>query len=145
MAEKGFTLIELLVVLVIMAGLAAVAISRLSGPASGLSIEAAARELVAGLREARSEAIARNREVEFVLDLRSGFFTVGRDGRRNGLSPEIAISMVTARSEQLEDAVGSIRFYPDGSSTGGEIRIEHEAHDYLVAVEWLTGRVSILQ
>jgi general secretion pathway protein H len=38
---------------------------------------------------------------------------------------------------------GAIRFYPDGSSTGGRITVTFGRTQYLVDVDWLTGRVSI--
>ena len=42
-----------------------------------------------------------------------------------------------------DDKVGAIRFYPDGSSTGGRITVASGERKYLVDVDWLTGRVSI--
>ena len=41
------------------------------------------------------------------------------------------------------DKRGAIRFYPDGSSTGGRITVSSGERKFLVDVDWLTGRVSI--
>ena len=38
---------------------------------------------------------------------------------------------------------GAIRFFPDGSSTGGEIMLAGAAGTFFVRVDWLTGRIRI--
>jgi general secretion pathway protein H len=43
-----------------------------------------------------------------------------------------------------DEAAGSIRFFPDGSSTGGRVMIAAGNEKLSVDVNWLTGRVSIL-
>ncbi len=40
---------------------------------------------------------------------------------------------------------GGIRFYPDGSSTGGRVTLSLEGLQMRVDVEWLTGRVRITE
>jgi general secretion pathway protein H len=48
------------------------------------------------------------------------------------------------RSDECAN-VGEIRFFPDGSSTGGEITLAGgNAHRY-VQVDWLTGRVAVYE
>jgi general secretion pathway protein H len=39
--------------------------------------------------------------------------------------------------------VGGIRFYPDGGSTGGNVRLEANGRIYQVNVAWLTGEASL--
>jgi hypothetical protein len=41
-----------------------------------------------------------------------------------------------------DDTVARLRFYADGTSSGGTIRLENEALSASVVVDWLTGRVS---
>jgi general secretion pathway protein H len=43
----------------------------------------------------------------------------------------------------LGPSVGSIRFFPDGSSTGGGVLLESDQAGYDVLVDWLTGGISI--
>ena len=59
------------------------------------------------------------------------------------LPKDIELKLFTAQSEILSDTRGGIRFYPDGSSTGGRITVASGERKYLVDVDWLTGRVSI--
>ena len=53
------------------------------------------------------------------------------------------ISLSTAQQEQLNAATGAIRFFPDGSSTGGGVGLSLGAERYDIQVDWLTGGVSI--
>ncbi len=139
----GFTLLELLVVMAVLALILLVVPPMFSGSLSKAEVGSAAREVAAGLREARSRAIARNREVAFTLDVESRRYRIddSADARRLPAGPEL--SLFTARSEQLDEASGSTRFFPDGSSTGGRVTLDGDARRYHVVVDWLTGQVSI--
>jgi len=55
----------------------------------------------------------------------------------------LELKLYAAQSEVSSERRGSIRFYPDGSSTGGRITVAAGERKYLVDVDWLTGRVSI--
>jgi general secretion pathway protein H len=56
---------------------------------------------------------------------------------------ELELKLFTAQTEAVSERKGAIRFYPDGSSTGGRITVASGERKYLVDVDWLTGRVSI--
>lgn len=142
--SRGFTLIELMVVLAVLALLLTVAVPFFPKALPGAEIKGAARELAAGLRTARSRAITLNREVGFTLDVEGRRFAVNEVGEARELPPDVEISFVTARSELLDETTGVIRFFPDGSSTGGRVSLAHGARGYHVDVDWLTGRISIL-
>lgn len=139
----GFTILELLVVLVI----GAIAYSLVLGvPFRGTSVadlKAAARSLASGLRQAQSTAMATRRDALLTIDLDAREFQVsGIEATRN-LPKDLEISLYTAQQEVSSDKKGAIRFYPDGSSTGGRITLAVKERKYLVDVDWLTGRVSI--
>jgi general secretion pathway protein H len=59
------------------------------------------------------------------------------------LPKNIDLKLFTAQTEVENEHRGSIRFYPDGSSTGGRITVSSGERKYLVDVDWLTGRVAI--
>ena len=44
---------------------------------------------------------------------------------------------------ELGDTLAAIRFAPDGSASGGRIRLAEGEHRILFGVDWLTGRVSV--
>lgn len=116
---------------------------RLSGAIAHAELKGAARELAAGLRTARSQAIAGRREVALVVDVEGRRFSIP-GGREVRLAEGVRLSAVTARSEAIGKEQGMIRFFPDGSSTGGRITLSNGGQRYTVDVDWLTGRVSFL-
>jgi general secretion pathway protein H len=140
---SGFTLIELLIVVVIMLLAYTLAAPLVSTGVASMEMKAAARQLAAGLRKARSEAVARRIETTVKVDVEGRRFEVSGDGRVYDLPKGVDLSLYTAASEMNGDATGVIRFYPDGGSTGGRITLVGRDRRYEVDVNWLTGRVTI--
>jgi general secretion pathway protein H len=142
-AGRGMTLIELLVVLMLMGLIAAMSVPLLSGGVSGSELKGAAREVAAGLRFARSDAVASRRETRLLLDLEQRTFRVDHDARTHSLPKQVELKLFTAQSDLVDEKTGAIRFYPDGGSNGGRITIAAGERKYEVDVDWLTGRVAI--
>ncbi len=140
----GVSLLELLIVLAIMGFVAALAIPMLGSGPSGTELRSTARQLASGLRLARSEAVALRRETFLLLDVAERRFKVGSDPREHALPRGVELKLFTAQKDLVDDKVGSIRFYPDGGSNGGRITVGTGERKYEVDVDWLTGRVAIL-
>jgi len=140
---SGVTLIELLIVLSIMGLIAAMVVPLISGNVSGSELKSAAREVAAGLRFARSDAVATRQETRLVLDLEQRTFQVDRDARLHTLPKKVELKLFTAQRDLVDEKVGAIRFYPDGGSNGGRVTIAAGERKYEVDVDWLTGRVAI--
>ena len=133
------------VVIAIVGLVVGVAVSRFSGADATFLAAASARDITAGLRMARSEAIGKNEEVAFTIDVRNRWYRVA--SRKEVALPEtLNLALYTAAAELVNADVGSIRFFSDGSSTGGRVRIG-AANDtsalQIIAVDWLTGNVSV--
>lgn len=140
--QRGFTLFELLVVLAIIGLVVALVPGFMLRSQPRLDVTVAARAIADGLRQARSEAVVHNRSQVFALDVDERVFRSG-DRPPVRIDDEIAVSFRTARSEVLEDGVGQIRFFPDGSSTGGLISVSHGPWQAEVRSDWLTGLVTV--
>jgi general secretion pathway protein H len=140
----GFTMLELMVVLVLMVLVYAIVVPKISSVLPGTELKSAARELAAGLRKARSQAVTHKTEAALTLDVEQHQFEISGDTHNYTLPAKLDISLYTAQSELLQDKVGAIRFYPDGSSTGGRITVSLGERKYQVDVDWLTGQVKIL-
>ncbi len=140
----GFTLIELLAVLFILALTAAVVVPSLGG-GGAVELESAARSLAAGLRHTRNRALNDSRSATLALDVANREFQLPGERRVRKLPERVHIVLFTARSEQQSEQRGAIRFFPDGSSTGGRITLSTDRLRYLVDVDWLTGRVSVIE
>lgn len=143
LAARGFTLIELLVVLTVIALLATLATPMIQRTVPGFELQTAAEGLRTELRLARSVAIRDNRETWLSIDVDSGAYQRDRAAHLQTVSPAIRLTLLTARREQIDETQGRIRFFPDGTSTGGIVQLVREARAYEVAVDWFDGRVSI--
>jgi len=143
-ASSGVSLLELLIVLSIMAILAAVVLPLLGGSSvSTAELKSAARQVAAGLRVARSEALASRQETRLVLDLEQRTFRIDRDSYVHTLPKPIEVKLFTAQSDLVNDRVGAIRFFADGGSNGGRVTLAAGPRKYDIDIDWLTGRVAI--
>ena len=142
--SRGVTLLELLIVLSIMAVVAAMVVPMFGSGVSTGELKGAARQVAAGLRLARSEALATRHEHFVLLDLERRVFRVDTDTREIALPRDVELKLFTAQSDLVSDKAGAIRFFPDGGSNGGRVTIAAGERKYEVDVDWLTGRVAIL-
>ncbi|GAA3550294.1 GspH/FimT family protein [Zobellella aerophila] len=138
--KPGFTLLELLVVLVIAMLALTVVAPRFSALLPGVELKTYSQQTAALLRLARSQAIGRGEEVALTFDGET------RETRMSdGVYPwpeNIQLQLPTAgppRGPQEKKMI----FYPDGSASGGMITVSSSSRQYLIEVNWLTGRVSI--
>ena len=144
MRQAGVTLLELLIVIALMGIVAALVVPMFGGPVSTSELRATARQLAAGLRLARSEAVSERRETFLVVDVAGKRFKVDREAREHALPSKVDLKLFTAQNDLVSENVGAIRFYPDGGSNGGRITVASGARKFDVDVDWLTGRVAIL-
>jgi general secretion pathway protein H len=140
--QRGFTLLELLVVLAIIGLVVALVPGFVLRSQPQLDVDVAARAIADGLRQTRSEAILRNRPQAFALDVEARMFRAG-DHTPVRIDDGIALSFRSARSQLLGAGTGQIRFFPDGSSTGGLIRLVQGEARADVRSDWLTGLVTV--
>jgi general secretion pathway protein H len=140
--QRGFTLLELLVVLAIIGFVVALVPGFMLRSQPQIDIEVAARAIADGMRRTRSDAVLRNRAQAFALDVEARVFRAG-DETPVRIGHGVALSFRTAGSQLLGEGVGQIRFHPDGSSSGGLIRLVQGAAQAEVRSDWLTGLVTV--
>ena len=138
---RGFTLLELLVVLALATALIALVPPMISAAFPALELKSATRRVASGLRLARETAVRSGSDVAFVIDLDERAYEIDGGFRRVQLSSELDLKLEAAESEMRDEKVGAVRFYPDGSSTGGRVVIARGETGYQVGVQWLTGRI----
>ncbi len=139
----GFTLLEMLaVILLIGIAAAAVSISVTQGLASA-RVRAASSELAGALRATRTQAIVRGQEQNFDVDTHANSY---RDAKLRDvrLPKGLRVNITSAKEDQPNDHTGRIRFFPDGSSTGGRITLKSGKREWHVNVSWLTGEVRVV-
>ena len=139
MRAPGFTLLETLVVLLVVA-LAATALPRLWGAGQGGLVRAAADDVAASLREARTAARAAGRDARVVFDTGLGTVRPVR-GPARALPAGARLAVEGAAAEADAEGRIAIRFDAEGGSTGGRVTIALGAHVAAVEVDWMTGHV----
>jgi general secretion pathway protein H len=138
----AFTLLEMLAVIILIGiAAAAVSISVAHGLASA-RINAAAGELAASLRATRTQAIVHGQQRVFQVDIRQDVYR-GADQRDVRLPKGLELSVTSAANDQTGGDIARIRFFPDGSSTGGRITLRSGQREWHVNVSWLTGAISV--
>lgn len=141
-AQGGFSLIELIAVIVLIAIAVTVASISISNSIGSAKIQAASRDLVAALRYTRGQAIVKGEQKTLDIDLEAMSYTA--PGKAAVKFPDkIEVKLLTAQSELIHEKAGRIRFYPDGSSTGGHVSVIAGAREWRVNVGWLTGEVDL--
>ncbi len=139
---RGFSLLELLVVMALLAAVAGLGAAVLGRALPGQELRGTARDLAADLRFTRARAIASGREQVFVLsvDERSWDAAGERGGR---WSDALQVEATSARQEQPGARSAAIRFFPDGSASGGRFVFRHGEAAWRVDIAWLTGEVTL--
>jgi len=140
--NKGFTLLELIVVLfIVVLGFSVVGINLSSGN-DATELKVAARDIVSALRFARGEALISHQETTVTLDLAENTYTVSGRDKVYSIPKAIDVTVVTAQNE-LTEGSASIRFFADGSSTGGRITVELGKAAWQIDINWLTGQIEL--
>lgn len=142
---NGFTLIETLVVLAIMALVVAIVPPFLPRVIQSTKVKAASWDIVSALKSTRNQAMTKQKESTLILDVEKKYFTINKKIHRLNLPDDIELSLIAADTERLNEKQAAIRFFPDGSSTGGQIKFRNGRVNYLIDVNWLTGKIKLLQ
>jgi general secretion pathway protein H len=141
--DAGFTLIELIVALGIMALGVAVAFPYIEGTRAGHQLRATAYEIAGQLRDARATAQARNIDQAVILDVGNRRMWLDGSEVRRALSPRMIVDVEVPAAEQLATSVVRVRFFADGSASGGKVVLRDGGRRATVSVNWLTGDVRV--
>ncbi|HEX6614656.1 MAG TPA: GspH/FimT family pseudopilin [Rhodanobacteraceae bacterium] len=142
MRQRGFTLLEVLAVLVLIGIAITVTAFSLDGGLDRARLDASARDIAAALRHTRTRALVEHRPQWFTLDLNARTFaSPGRDPQ--ALPGGTTLHVTSAAEDVQHPGEARIRFFPDGSSTGGNIELVRKHREVRIDVDWLTGAVAM--
>jgi general secretion pathway protein H len=142
--EAGFTLLELLAVVAIIAVVTGAFMLRPGSGRPAAELAAISGAVASVLRSARAEAMAAGGERVVLLDTAARRVAVEGGRRAVAIAPDIALTATGAASEQRGAGQVSVRFFANGSSTGGALKLQRGQHVHEVRINWLSGRVEIV-
>ncbi len=121
--QAGFTLFELIVVLVLIGLMSSMVFISVSSGIFKSKEKRFVYDFRKGLLNARNRAIGTGRPVNFIIDGEKRAF--GIKGKKLKDIPK-SLEIKGDKIIELEDGVFAITFYPDGSSSGGELELNWE-------------------
>ena len=140
--QLGFSLLELMIAFTIAGLLMAVSTPTISRLYDSMVYHGAVRDLITAIEATRYKAIIQGEAVDIVLVPQNKAVRVGV-GKEWYLPESIEIVLETAKEFSHGAGTGVIRYYPDGSSSGGSINVLHDSGKSVrLRVDWLLGRLS---
>lgn len=140
--EKGYSLAELLVVLAIVALIAGLSLPLIRPKPKAIELQTIAQKIASSMRTVRSEAISSNLDKFISIDLQSRQYWY-REKQKQAIPSYISLSLLSAREETIQSNVGRIRFFADGGSSGGKLVLKYKNQSVTIAIDWLTGAVTL--
>jgi general secretion pathway protein H len=141
--SPGFTLLELLITMFIVSLMLALVTPRFAAMLPGASLRHTTLVLAADLRRARNDAISGGRALAVQFDVADRRYGVDIDNSVTDWSEKVHLDIVVPESMVNDRQQPEIWFYPDGSSSGGEILCSSGGRSFVVSVNWLAGWVAV--
>jgi general secretion pathway protein H len=141
--SAGFTLLEMLIVLVISSIVMATLIPNFGPAIARAQLYSATRDVASALRHVRGQAMLQGQDALFELNTEQHLYRVTGRSKLYKLPSEVQLGLYTTSSETLDEGTGRIRFFPDGSATGGRVTLIANKQTRVVDVNWLTGEVRM--
>lgn len=140
--NRGFTLLEIMVAITVAALLMAVSVPSANRLYQAMSYRGAVGDVKNLLENARFQAQLRGAPEDVWVRPHSRELGLG-DARATTLSEQVEVEVVSAAELRRDEDTAVIRFYPDGSSTGGRITLRRgETGGVALEVGWLLGEVT---
>ena len=138
---RGFTLLEIVAVLVLLGVAATLVLPSFTRGLRGIQLEAAARDLVTRMKQARSRAITRQKVFRIILDQETeqkAYYVLADEFRQPIKSyPLPDQTRVLSDDDQLPIVVS---FYANGRSSGGRFSLNLlEGRRLVIDVDPITG------
>ena len=143
----GFTLIELLAVLALVALIAGGVVHAVWPGRHAAELRTTSEAIATYLKAARTRAIETGLDVAVLFDVERHLVyrpdNAVRSSRPLAIGSQITLQATTAEQESQVPGMAGIRFFSNGSSTGGKLRLSLGRASYEINVNWLTGRVTV--
>jgi general secretion pathway protein H len=141
--EHGFTLVELVAVLLVLAVVAGLGAARIGVGRDRDALQMTAYQIAARCRAARAAAIRLGSQELVLVDMANRMVSTAGARAPMHIPSSITVHSQTSADEQRSASVAGILFLPDGSSSGGSVRLEAGTRAFEIRINWFTGRVSV--
>lgn len=141
--EQGFTLLEMIAVLGIVALAAGVAMPRLSAMRQNLKVKSAAVQFVSSLKLTRAAAMRSNDDHALIVDTQRRRYWADGAVRPQALPRDVAMAFEGQVGSADGSGIPSFRFRPDGTASGGRIKLGSGKQGAVISVDWLTGNIAL--
>lgn len=131
----------MLVVIMVIALVTTIAGVNMRNRANG-DLQTIGRTLVSDLRYVRSRALIGSTDTALTIDVSKGIYFSDQTSIKRTLPEKISI-VITIDEQDITGSQGKIVFYPDGSSSGGNISLKTANNELHVVTTWLNGHVSL--
>lgn len=136
----GFTLIELLVVMTLMVMVMTLLPPLFRPLMEHHSLYAESQRLVLLMRQARNEAMMSQQTQRIGLTATPPQISYNNQSMQLAASTKLK-ALVSGQSDKNQQ--GSIVFYADGSSSGGQLLLTDNHYAFAIDVNWVTGQIQL--
>lgn len=142
--EAGFTLLEMIAVICLMALAFGLVMPNLGSSRQAMTLRATAIALASDLKIVRSAALASNTEAMLMIDTANRRYSSAVSGKTTKIPRGVDLSYKAKAAEVSRSARAGFRFHPDGTASGGEIRLQSGPASAVISIDWLTGAISLM-
>ena len=138
----GFSLFEMLVVLVLVSTVSGILFSGTAR--QNQTLDSVIQKIGEAVQVSSMRAISKGEKTEITVDVRNLTIAVAPGEQKVSIPSGFGVSLLTGAELIESPNIGSIEFYEDGTSSGGEIKITDGAGNFgAVRVHWLTGAMTV--
>jgi general secretion pathway protein H len=141
--QAGFTLVELTIVLFLITLMVGIVGTNFYKTWQREHLKMNYRQVAGTLRQARSEAVARNRKVQVRFDLQEQRYWVANFSKEPQPLPPVVAATAQLVWQDQSRRQGHITFYGDGSSSGGRLTFSRPNQPAMtLEVDRITGQIN---
>ena len=140
--NRGFTLIEIMLVLVMIAVMVAITATFMSGSLEQAKIRAVSKNLISALRYTRGQAVIKHEQKTIIFNVKDRTYRAPKK-KLVQIPEEVEMNLYTIESDIVDEDTGKIRFFSDGSSTGGWVKLTYRNKIWKININWLTGEIRL--
>jgi general secretion pathway protein H len=142
-SEDGYTLTEIIVVMAIFALVTSVGLPYLPGRQNKVDASSVVSIFESHLRDARAKSIVTQKPIALTLStVEPRVFKQDQKIILENIPVEIEIETRFGRNLSEEKGIAVYKFYPNGTATGGSIKVSDAETSEELEINWLTAIVE---